>query len=251
MLNPSIDRRVSSLKLKLLTSMAALCLLLPLAAVRLPAQNESGKISGTVYDPSGAAVPNATIIMIGKAGDTRDMTSSDAAGNFEFAKLPAGQYGMQVLKPGFKIFTVPVISLDPGRDFSQDAKLEIGAMQESVRVEAHVTPNSDNKPAVVMNEEPKRIRIGGNVEAAKVFTMVNPVYPEAAKAAGIQGTVVLRAVISKDGTLYSLNVVNGEVDPELARAAVEAVSHWRYRPTLLNGEPVEVDTTIEVHFTLS
>lgn len=251
MLNTRVDRRVPSVKFKLLTSLAALCVLIPLAAVRLPAQNESGKIGGTVYDPSGAAIPNATIIMIGQEADTRDMTSSDAAGKFEFAKLPAGHYEMRVLKPGFKVYTVPSVALEPGRDFSQDVRLEIGAMEESVRVEGHAPSDSGNTSAAVAKEEPKRIRIGGDVEAAHVITRVDPVYPEAAKAAGVHGIVILHAVIGKDGTPLSLRVMNGEVDPQLARSAVEAVSRWRYRSTLLNGEPVEVDTTIEVNFTLS
>ena len=73
---------------------------------------------------------------------------------------------------------------------------------------------------------------------------------EAAKAAGIQGTVILHAIIGMDGTPLSLRVMNGDIDPELTRSAVEAVSKWRYRPTLLNGEPIEVDTTIMVNFKL-
>ena len=79
---------------------------------------------------------------------------------------------------------------------------------------------------------------------------MQPTYPAAAKAAGIEGTVILYAVIGKDGTPLSLRVMNSEVDPELARAAAEAVGKWRYSPTLLNGEPIEVDTTIMVKFKL-
>jgi TonB family protein len=95
-----------------------------------------------------------------------------------------------------------------------------------------------------------RIRIGGSVEAAKVLTRVQPVYPESAKAAGAQGTVVLHAVVGMDGKLLSLQVLNSQIHPDLARAAVEAMSQWRYQPTLLNGEPVEVDTVITVNFKL-
>ena len=82
------------------------------------------------------------------------------------------------------------------------------------------------------------------------MTKVQPVYPESAKAAGSQGTVVLHAVVGMDGKPLFLQVLNSQIEPELARAAVEAVSQWRYQPTLLNDEPVEVDTTITVHFTL-
>jgi TonB family protein len=250
MLNSTTDRRASSAKFKLLTALAAMCLLIPLAAVRLPAQNESGKFNGTIRDPSGAAIPNATIIMIGKPGDTRDMTVSDAAGNFQFTKLPAGQYDMQVLKPGFKAYTAPALSLEPGRDDSQNVTLEIGAVEEGVEAEGPQPANSDGTRASVTKETPKRIRIGGEVEAAHLFTEVMPVYPQEAKAAGVEGSVLLHAIIGKDGTPLSLRVMNGNIDPQLARASVEAVSHWRYRPTLLNGDPIEVATTIEVNFTL-
>lgn len=245
MLNSNVDRRPSTLKFKFLAIVAAIALMIPIAAIRLPAQADSGKFSGTIYDPSGATVPNATIIVIGVAG-TRDMTTSDASGTFQFAKLPAGHYEMEVLKPGFKPFTMPAISLDTGAEISRDANLEIGEVQERVQVQGQGVPASN----VDAGENAKRIRIGGSVEAAKLFTQVMPVYPEQAKAAGSQGTVVLRAVISKDGTPLSLHVVNGEIDPLLARSAVEAVSHWRYRPTLLNGDPVEVATEIQVVYTL-
>jgi protein TonB len=96
----------------------------------------------------------------------------------------------------------------------------------------------------------RRLRIGGEIEAAKRTNLVQPMYPEAAKAAGIQGPVILHAVIGIDGTPLSLRVMNHEIDPNLARAAVEAVSQWRYQPTLLNGDPIEVDTTIMVNFKL-
>ena len=80
---------------------------------------------------------------------------------------------------------------------------------------------------------------------------VQPIYPETAKSAGVQGTVVLHAVIGKDGKPLSLRVMNGQIDPDLARSAVEAVNQWRYTPTLLNGEPIEVDTTINVVYSLN
>jgi protein TonB len=94
------------------------------------------------------------------------------------------------------------------------------------------------------------VRIGGKVEAAKIISKMQPVYPQSAKAAGAQGSVLLHAVVGTDGTPLSLQVLNSQINPDLARAAVEAVSQWRYQPTLLNGEPVEIDTTITVNFTL-
>ena len=96
---------------------------------------------------------------------------------------------------------------------------------------------------------PKRIRVGGQVEGAKLIFQPKPEYPPLAKMARIQGTVRLEAIISKDGTIQDLKVVSGH--PLLVKSALEAVQRWRYQPTLLNGEPVEVVTEVDVNFTLS
>jgi protein TonB len=96
---------------------------------------------------------------------------------------------------------------------------------------------------------PKRIRVGGQVEAARLIFQPKPEYPPLAKMARIQGTVKLEAIISKDGTIQDLKVLSGH--PLLVKSALEAVQRWRYQPTLLNGEPVEVVTEIDVNFTLA
>jgi len=75
-----------------------------------------------------------------------------------------------------------------------------------------------------------------------------PVYPPIAKAARVSGTVVLQATISKTGTIENLRIINGPA--MLQQAAMDAVKSWRYRPYLLNNEPVEVETTVNVIFTL-
>src|SRR5579871_468235 len=90
---------------------------------------------------------------------------------------------------------------------------------------------------------PQRIRVGGNVQAANLVNQQRPVYPPLAKQARISGTVELSAVIGKDGHVQDLKVIKGH--PLLVQAALDAVKNWVYRPTLLNGEPVEVSTTID------
>src|ERR1700733_2918233 len=95
---------------------------------------------------------------------------------------------------------------------------------------------------------PTRIRVGGNVASAKITHLVQPVYPQAAKAAHISGTVVLHCIIAKDGTIMELTYISGP--PLLLKAAMDAVHQWTYQPTLLNGKPVEVETTVSVVFTL-
>jgi len=96
---------------------------------------------------------------------------------------------------------------------------------------------------------PKQIRVGGQVQAANLIKKITPQYPQLAKQARIQGTVRFTAVIGKDGTIQNLTLVSGH--PLLVPSATEAVKQWVYKPTLLNGEPVEVITQIDVNFTLS
>jgi len=93
-----------------------------------------------------------------------------------------------------------------------------------------------------------RTRVGGNVQEAKILARPNPVYPPLARQARIQGKVQLHAIIDKDGRVGELQVVSGH--PLLVKAALDAVQNWRYQATVLNGEPVEVDTTIDVNFVL-
>ena len=95
---------------------------------------------------------------------------------------------------------------------------------------------------------PARIKQGGNVTAASLINQTRPVYPPLARQARIQGNVVLHAIIDKDGKVAQLEVISGH--PLLVQAALDAVKQWRYKPTLLNGDPVEVDTTITVTFTM-
>ena len=86
------------------------------------------------------------------------------------------------------------------------------------------------------------------MQEAKILNRVQPVYPPLAKQARVSGTGRLNAVIAKDGQIQDLQVVSGH--PLLVQAALQAVRQWRYAPTLLNGEPVEVVTVIDVNFTL-
>jgi protein TonB len=106
-------------------------------------------------------------------------------------------------------------------------------------------------PATQPVPEPKQqiIPISSDIQAAKLIRRIDPAYPVLARIARVQGVVILQAIIATDGTIRELHIVSGP--PLLNRDTVAAVQQWRYRPTILNGKPVEVSTTIEVHFTLS
>jgi protein TonB len=108
---------------------------------------------------------------------------------------------------------------------------------------------SSTPVAVPKVATPQKIRVSSGVAAGNLINRVEPLYPPIAKSARIQGTVVLQAVISKNGNIEGLRAVSGH--PMLVPAAIDAVSRWRYKPYLLNGEPVEVETTITVNFRLA
>ena len=108
---------------------------------------------------------------------------------------------------------------------------------------SNVVPKA-SKPEPVM-----RVRVSQGVSVGRLINKVEPVYPQLARNARVQGQVVLTAIISKDGTIQDLRVMSGH--PLLVQAALDAVRQWRYKPFLLNGEPVEVETTVTVDFTLT
>lgn len=108
---------------------------------------------------------------------------------------------------------------------------------------------SPNQPSAVRTPQVNRIRVSSGVTQGLLVKKVPPVYPEQAKYARIQGMVVMSAIISKNGDVTDLEVLEGPI--ELAVSAVNAVRQWKYRPYLFRGEPVEVDTTITVNYTLS
>ena len=97
--------------------------------------------------------------------------------------------------------------------------------------------------------QPKPVPVSSGVSEGLLIHQVKPAYPPIALTAHVQGEVILQAVIGKDGSIQNLRVVSGH--PMLIKAAVDAVQQWRYRPYLLNGEPVEVETQVRVTFTIS
>jgi len=106
-----------------------------------------------------------------------------------------------------------------------------------------------SRPSDEQSAPAQRVRVSQEVSRGLLIRRVQPKYPKKARKEGIQGTVVLHAIISKEGDITSLELVSG--DPILASAAIEAVKQWKYKPYLIEGIPVAVDTEIKVNFTLS
>ncbi len=108
---------------------------------------------------------------------------------------------------------------------------------------------AERKEARIHVEPGTRIKLGGTVAAAKITNKVSPVYPPLARQTRISGTVRLHVIIGNEGSVLQLEVLSGH--PLLVQSALDAVRQWKYQPTLLNGEPVEVDTTIDVIYALN
>src|SRR5271154_3243654 len=108
---------------------------------------------------------------------------------------------------------------------------------------------SSTPVAVPKVATPQRVRVSQGVTQGLLIRKIQPNYPPLARQARIQGSVLLQAEISKDGSIENLHLISGH--PMLAPAAIEAVKQWKYKPYILNGEPVEVETQITVNFTLS
>lgn len=217
---------------------AVLAAIIPLAALHGQASQPAASLSGTVYDASGAVVPDV-LILLKNSTEHQEAARANAAGEYTFWGLPAGSYTLEVRAHGFAEFQKAIV-LPAER---ANITLAIGQVTEAVEVVGKA-------PRPQETGVPRRIRVGGNVQATKLVSMTKPVYPPGAEAAGIEGTVLLRAVISIKGDLLGLSVINQSVDGELANAAMDAVKQWHYDPTLLNGAPVEVVTTIAVTFRL-
>jgi periplasmic protein TonB len=160
------------------------------------------------------------------------------------ARLAAPTHIPEKIKMIVDEVSVPALATGLIQGGPGDTVLLLG---ESVGKKAAQAPPSVVKPIQKPNQE--AVHVGGKVQQAMLLHQKMPVYPQLARAARVSGTVVLAAVIAKDGSVQKLQLISGP--PLLVEAALSAVRQWIYKPTLLNGEPVEVITEITVNFTLS
>jgi TonB family protein len=203
-----------------------------------PAQ--AGSIAGRVWDPTGAVVPAAAVVVTNADGGARQSATTGETGEFAFAGLAAGRYEVEVRAKGFQQFRRSGIEVGATGVVPVNVVLRLGQVMERLEVRSEGTPGA---PA----QGP--FRVGGKLEPLELIRQVKPRYPEQAKAQGIEGVVVLNAVVQKDGTVGNVTLMSG-AHPLLAAEAENAVRQWRYEPALLDGQPVEVVTTVEVDFRL-
>ena len=149
------------------------------------------------------------------------------------------QSGQRIANTQLDQLRASLAAIDPALRIGVAMRKNSG--DQDVKLRLHVS----NQPAA----PPQQIRIGGQVQAANLIHQVNPEYPAVAREARIQGTVRFNVSISKEGLVENLRVESGH--PLLVQSAMEAVRQWKYRPVLLNGLPVAVQTVVDVNFTLS
>lgn len=244
MLNPTLNRRPLTRLAAAAIVACAVAVALPVIAFQpAPTQDE---LRGTVYDVTGAVVPEVALSLEDAAGPSAT-TTTDAEGRFEFPFIRAGEYTLTAQLPGFKKLQ-QTFTLSAARDWDRAIILQLGTVSESIRVATGRRPDAAATDAAAT---PVAIRVGGNIRAPRKTHDVKPVYPASMRDAGREGDVTLDAIIGRDGLVHSVRVLGAHVHPDFAIAAADAARQWRFTPTLLNGTPVEVVMTVAVEFRLN
>lgn len=242
MLNSRLNRAPVTRSSRWVWSVALLAITLPIAAF---AQSSFGSISGLVVDQMDRVLPGTTITVTDDQRIVKHEVRTDRDGRFELVGLPPGTYAMETKLAGFqpRIETFAV----NGQVVEWNLKLEIGTLQETIRVTGGGSPN--NQPPKVVTAAPRPIRpcqaaasaVGGNIRPPGKIRDVHPEYP------GVAGHINLEAWIGTDGSVTEVRVVKSD-RPELEAPAIAAVSQWQFTRTLLNCVPVEVKMMVDVDF---
>jgi TonB family protein len=248
LLDSKLNRAPLSRRAAAMVTLAAAVLLLPLVSLTSHAQGLRGSMVGIVTDPAGARVPGSEVRAVNLDGSNQETATANAAGEYSFASIPPGRYEIQFQSPGFAMLKTNVV-VTAGAVARVDAALRLGEGMENVTVVGTGTPSAPPR-AAGMNSA-GRIPVGGNVQAFRLIRQPRPEYPLDLQQQGVTGTVMIRAIVGKDGSLLQPQVVNTDVNPRLAQAALDAVSKWIYDPTRLNGQPVETLVRITINFALN
>ncbi|HXB69431.1 MAG TPA: M56 family metallopeptidase [Candidatus Acidoferrales bacterium] len=247
LLDRTRNRKPLSRRAAVAVAAAGCAVLVSLASVAAQAQVARGALAGVVKDPSGGVIPGCRVTAKNLDGTNEETTVANEAGGYVFTGIPPGRYALEFRSPGFAMGKVQA-EVPAGQAARVDANLEVGQISEAVTVKG--SKSAPKAVAAPSNGTPSRIQVGGNVQASRVLKQVRPDYPEDLQQLRVQGTVMIKAVISKEGNVLNPAVVNTGIDSRLAKLALDAVSQWTYQPTLLNGHPVEVLTSIDVAFQL-
>jgi TonB family protein len=189
-------------------------------------------------------------ILVSEEGDVE--SAEIASGNSILGKSAVNAVKKWKFKPFIKNGKPVKVSMKVPIDFAfSDKIMENGVSADRSTTSPQVSSGSSTPtpdPLTDSQGTPKRIRVSSSVSRGLLIRQVAPVYPDAARRAHIEGVVLLSATINKEGKIGDLQLISGP--KELAMAAIGAVQQWRYKPYLLSGDPVEVETQIQVNFQL-
>jgi TonB family protein len=223
------------------------------------AQEQRASLSGTVLDATGRALSGVPIALVDSAAGQRHETRTDAAGRFSVDGLSAGDYRVELSKPGFEQVAGRVV-LGPGQQLQRDVVPRIVSLVHRYTVSAKAgSRGSDPNPAASAGPQRAVVRTAAPDDPCKGTTsggcltppirMVEawPVFPPALAEKGVSGTVEVKARLGTDGFLTDFRPNDG-ADPEFAACAVEALRVWEYSPLRLNGVPQECRMTVTFRF---
>ena len=259
MLNAHLDRRPLMRSTRIATAVLAAALVLPIAGM---AEQRFSKFSGTIIDQTNGLLPDTALSLTNADRQARYEVRTDRNGHFEFVGLPDGDYQLDVRLLGFAPATQSVSMT--GRDVDRTIQLQLGSLQETIRIldGRGERPSAARPPETPEKTQQRRQKaedirqriaercstggagaIGGNIlQPTKIFDM-RPKYPERSKG----GVVTMDATIGTDGTVREVRVLESP-DPDLERAAVEAVRQWEFSTTMLNCTPVDVQMRVTATF---
>jgi TonB family protein len=264
MLNAHLDRRPLKPSTRIATVVLSAALAIPIAGM---AEQRFSKFSGTVIDQTNGLLPDTTLSLTNADRQARHEVRADRNGHFEFVGLPDGEYALKIFQLGFAPVTEPVTIT--GRDIDRTFQLQLGSLQETITITdgRGERPSAARPPETPEKTQQRRQKaaeelqqriaercssggagaIGGNIlQPTKIFDM-RPKYPERAKDAHVGGVVTMETVIGTDGTVREVHVLQSP-DPDIERAAVEAVRQWEFSTTMLNCTPVDVQMRVTATF---
>jgi len=228
--------------------------------VRTPAQTPDGRYFGKISTAWGTALSNVTLILADSLGKTRAMTAFGEDGAFEFPAVRAGEYSVELLS-AMKDRSAPqgyeelktAIAMQTRENMQQDFKLRLVTGNLNSRLPATAPTRPDLYVAAKRSTRPPGApplrTLPSLLLDRYVVREIAPIYPESAQKAKLEGEVLLECVFAVDGSAISVRVVSPDTNPEFARAAIEAASHWRY-VAAANADPTEVMGTLSIPFNL-
>jgi TonB family protein len=247
MLNPDVKRGPVTRSVRTFTLAAAAALALAIAG--LGAQSFS-RLSGSVLDQFGASLSGATVRLTSTQSGAKYEVKSNAAGDFQLNGLSAGEYQMEVFFAGFATFKDTVL-VNVGQTLKRDPMLHVGSLEETITVTDSEAPPRIDPPVAVnlLRSAPGcTAGTGGIIKPPTKLRDVHPQYPSALRASKAEGVVKLNALIDTAGNVAEAEPADQANDPDMQRAAIEAVRQWQYSQTFLDCQPVEVKMRVTVRF---